>query len=118
MAFKPKATLTIGKDKKIIIPRPPNHSTHVYLKVGNRKAIVPIKDFDVLLGVDGWFHYLRQDNKGKITQEDDQESYWNGRNVEGIEELIKKDQSILNKAALLIWVLVILMAFLGELKPL
>ena len=34
------------------------------------------------------------------------------------EELIKKDQSILNKAALLIWVLVILMAFLGELKPL
>ena len=91
MAFKPKATLTIGKDKKIIIPRPPNHSTHVYLKVGNRKAIVPIKDFDVLLGVDGWFHYLRQDNKGKITQEDDKEWYRNGRNVEGIEELIKKD---------------------------
>ena len=34
------------------------------------------------------------------------------------EELIKKDQEVLNKAALLIWVLVILMAFLGELKPL
>jgi hypothetical protein len=31
---------------------------------------------------------------------------------------IKKDQAVLNKAALLIWVLVILMAFLGELKPL
>ena len=34
------------------------------------------------------------------------------------EESIKKDQAVLNKAALLIWVLVILMAFLGELKPL
>jgi len=37
--------------------------------------------------------------------------------IEG-EESIKKDQAVLNKAALLIWVLVILMAFLGELKPL
>jgi len=34
------------------------------------------------------------------------------------EKSIKKDQAVLNKAALLIWVLVILMAFLGELKPL
>jgi len=34
------------------------------------------------------------------------------------EESIKKEQAVLNKAALLIWVLVILMAFLGELKPL
>ena len=33
------------------------------------------------------------------------------------EQLIKNDQSMLNKAALLIWILVILMAFLGELKP-
>ncbi len=37
--------------------------------------------------------------------------------IEG-EKSIKKDQAVLNKAALLIWVLVILMAFLGELKPL
>jgi hypothetical protein len=37
--------------------------------------------------------------------------------IEG-EASIKKDQAALNKAALLIWVLVILMAFLGELKPL
>ena len=37
--------------------------------------------------------------------------------IEG-ETSIKKDQAVLNKAALLIWVLVILMAFLGELKPL
>ena len=37
--------------------------------------------------------------------------------IEG-EKSIKKDQAALNKAALLIWVLVILMAFLGELKPL
>ena len=95
MAFKPKATITIGKDKKIIIPRPPNHSTHVYLKVEENgrklKAVVPIKDFDVLWGQDGWFHYLRQDNKGKITQEHKEEWYWDGHNVEGIEELIKKD---------------------------
>tara|TARA_Y100000593_G_C4210658_1_gene286650 strand:+ start:243 stop:524 length:282 start_codon:yes stop_codon:yes gene_type:complete len=90
MPFKPKATLTIGKEKKIIIPRPPNHSTHVYLQVGNRKAVVPIKDFDVLWGVSGWFHYLRQDNKGKITQEHDDEWYWNGYNVEGIENLLEK----------------------------
>lgn len=33
------------------------------------------------------------------------------------EQLIKNDQSMLNKAALLIWILVIFMAFLGELKP-
>ncbi len=40
-----------------------------------------------------------------------------GTKIEG-EKSIKKDQAVLNKAALLIWVLVILMAFLGELKPL
>ena len=45
-----------------------------------------------------------------LTQESDTK-------IEG-EKSIKKDQAVLNKAALLIWVLVILMAFLGELKPL
>ena len=95
MAFKPKATLTVGKDKKIIIPRPPNHSTHVHLKVEENgrklKAVIPIKDFDVLWGQDGWFHYLRQDNKGKISKRHDEEWFWNGRTVEGIEKLIEKD---------------------------
>ena len=33
------------------------------------------------------------------------------------EELIKKNQAMLNKAALLIWFLVIAMAFLGQVKP-
>ncbi len=33
------------------------------------------------------------------------------------EELIKKNQAMLNKAALLIWVLVVAMAFLGQVKP-
>jgi hypothetical protein len=33
------------------------------------------------------------------------------------EELIKKNQALLNKAALLIWVLVVAMAFLGQVKP-
>jgi hypothetical protein len=33
------------------------------------------------------------------------------------ENEIKNHQSLLNKAALLIWLLVIMMAFLGEVKP-
>ena len=94
MPFKPKSTMTVGKDKKIIIPRPPNHSTHVYLRVEENgkkmKAIVPIRDFDVLWGQDGWFHFLRQDNKGKISKEYDKEWFWNGYEVEGIEDLKKK----------------------------
>ena len=94
MPFKPKSTMTVGKDKKIIIPRPPNHSTHVHLRVEENgkkmKAIVPIKDFEVLWGQDGWIHYLRQDNKGKVSQEHDKEWYWNGYEVEGIEDLKKK----------------------------
>lgn len=41
----------------------------------------------------------------------------NSQDVDFAEALIKKEQSTLNKAALMIWVLVILMAFLGQVKP-
>jgi hypothetical protein len=74
MAFKKKPTkkiksrmsFTDGED--IEIPRPPNRATHVLLEVKakgkKQKAIVPIKDFDTLLGVAGKFQYIRRTKKG------------------------------------------------------
>lgn len=41
----------------------------------------------------------------------------NMSDVDFAEGQIKKEQSTLNKAALMIWILVILMAFLGQVKP-
>lgn len=41
----------------------------------------------------------------------------NKSDIEFAESQIKKEQSTLNKAALMIWILVILMAFLGQVKP-
>ena len=41
-----KAYKVVGKDKKIHIPQPPAKASHVHLQVGNRKAVVPIEDFD------------------------------------------------------------------------
>ena len=41
----------------------------------------------------------------------------NSDDVDFAENQIKKEQSTLNTAALMIWVLVILMAFLGQVKP-
>jgi hypothetical protein len=95
MAFKKKPYRVIicgaNRDKKVYIPRPPTYATHVYLQIGNRKAIVPIVDFDVLWDSSGWFHYLRMDKNRKVLETYEDKWYWNGRNVEGIEELIKKD---------------------------
>ena len=70
-----------------------NHTKSKYLIRSKEITIIdiPIKDFDVFWGQDGWFHYLRQDNKGKISKRHDEEWFWNGRVVEGIEELLKKD---------------------------
>jgi len=92
MPFKKKSFLKVGPNKNIIIPRPPTHATHVHINVGSKKAVVPVRDFDVLYGVDGWFHFIRKDKKGKVIQKYDGEWYWNGRNVEGIEDLIKDDK--------------------------
>lgn len=41
----------------------------------------------------------------------------NKSDIQFAESQIKKEQSTLNKAALMIWILVILMAFLGQVKP-
>ena len=41
----------------------------------------------------------------------------NSDDVDFAENQIKKEQSTLNTAALMIWALVILMAFLGQVKP-
>jgi hypothetical protein len=41
----------------------------------------------------------------------------NSDDVDFAEDQIKKEQSTLNAAALMIWVLVILMALLGQVKP-
>ena len=90
MAFTKKPYKVIGKDKKIHIPRPPDHATHVHLKIGNRKAIVPIVDFDVLWDSSGWFHYLRMDKNRKVVETYKGKWYWTGRFVKGIEKLLDK----------------------------
>ncbi len=79
----------VGKEQKIHIPQPPDRATHVYLQVGNRKAIVPIVDFDVLWDSDGWFHYLRCDKNLKVLETYKGKWYWTGKYVKGIEKLLE-----------------------------
>ena len=79
----------IGRDVKIPIPQPPTHATHVWLQCSKtRKAIVPIKDFDTLWGVDGHFHFVRCDNKLNIKEKYKGKWFWTGRAVKGIEKLL------------------------------
>ena len=87
MKIKRKDTWAKEGDE-IIIPRPPPHSTHVHLQIGNRKAVVPIKDFDVLWGSAGKFHFLRMQNNGKITQTHKKKWSWDGETVKGMEALL------------------------------
>ena len=85
-----KAYKIVGKDKKIHIPQPPAKATHVHLQVGNRKAVVPIDDFDTLWDCDGWFHFLQCDKNLKVKERyEEKEWFWTGRFVKGIEKLLE-----------------------------
>ena len=98
--FKKKAVVTVGRnDWAVEVPRPPKHATHArmvlhdeYDHKGRPKvATLPIEDFGCFKGVSGDFYYLRMDKKRKVVQEWNKDSwYWNGRQVEGIEELRDK----------------------------
>ena len=89
MPRQKKPYKVVGKDKKIHIPQPPSRATHVWLQVGNRKAIVPIEDFDTLWTVNGWFHFCRCDKNMKVLEEYDAEWFWTGKVVKGIEKLLE-----------------------------
>lgn len=98
--FKKKAVITVGRnDWAVEVPRPPKHATHARMVLHDeydhkgrpKTATLPIDDFGCFKGVSGDFYYLRMDNKRKIVQEWDKDFWhWNGRQVEGIEELRDK----------------------------
>jgi hypothetical protein len=100
MPFKPKPVVTVGKgDWSVEVPRPPKHFTHVTLTMDNefkdngkpKQSTQRIEDFGAFKGVSGTFSYLRMDKKGKVHESHKDSWYWDGREVEGMEEL-KKEQ--------------------------
>tara|TARA_Y100001973_G_C5205552_1_gene341252 strand:+ start:2974 stop:3279 length:306 start_codon:yes stop_codon:yes gene_type:complete len=101
MPFKKKAVVKVGtKDWEVLVPRPPNHATHARLVLHDeydekgrpKMATLPIQDFGCFKGVSGDFYYLRMDNKRKIIKEWNKDSwYWNGYEVDGIDELMQQN---------------------------
>ena len=98
MPFKRKPVVTVGKkDWEVRVPNPPKHATHarlvaeggVYHDGRHRVATLPIPDFKCFEGVCGWFHYIRMDKRGKVHEEYEDKWFWNGKEVEGIEDLMK-----------------------------
>jgi len=96
MAFKPKATKKVGKgDWEVEVPRPPKFATHARLTCFNdtydngkpKTATLPIQDFGAFMGVSGDFSYIRMNKQRKVLEEYDGKWYWDGRTVEGIENL-------------------------------
>ncbi|MAH51911.1 hypothetical protein CMI37_39200 [Candidatus Pacearchaeota archaeon] len=96
MPFKRKPTRIVGKgDWAVELPTPPKYATHACLTCFNqtyengtpKKATQPINDFGCFKGVSGDFSYLRMDNKRKIKEEYEGTWYWDGEQVEGIEDL-------------------------------
>ncbi len=81
--------MTRGRKRKptkevsgLTIPNPPKRATHVVLKTDcGRSATVIIKDFDTLMGVSGFFHYIRKDNKNKQVEEWNDNWRWSGQEV-------------------------------------
>jgi len=87
--FKKKPYIVLGKDKKIHVPRPPKHATHVVLEADEGgRATVALRDFDTLWGCGGWITFKRLDNKLKVKEEYPDEWYWTGTYIEGIQELL------------------------------
>ena len=99
MPFKKKPVVKVGtRDWEVLVPRPPNHATHARMVLHDdfdhkgrpKTATLPIRDFGCFKGVSGDFYYIRMDNRHKITKEWDKDFwYWDGRQVVGIEELMK-----------------------------
>jgi hypothetical protein len=97
MPFKKKSVVKVGtKEWEVLVPRPPNHATHARMMAFDpfssdptpKQVTLPIQDFGCFKGVSGDFYYLRMNNKRKILQEWDKDSwYWDGYRVVGIEEL-------------------------------
>ena len=94
--FKPRPVIKVGtKDWETLIPRPPKHATHAKMVCHNqtydngspKTATLPLQDFGCFQGVSGDFNYIRMDRKGKVSEEYDGTWYWNGTQVEGIEDL-------------------------------
>ena len=61
--FKKKPYIVLGKDKKIQVPRPHKHATHVVLEADEGgRATVALRDFDTLWGCGGWITFKRLDS--------------------------------------------------------
>jgi len=97
--FKAKPYVKVGTGECIaIIPRPPKYATHAVLTMHNdlkengkpKTATLPIQDFGCFKGVSGSFHYIRMDNRRKVHEEYKESWKWNGREVEGIEQLLEQ----------------------------
>lgn len=96
MPFKKKPVVTVGKgDWAVEVPRPPNHSTHAVLTMDKdfkdngkpKVATLPIQDFGCFKGVTGHFSYIRMNNQRKVLEKYKGKWYWDGYEVDGIEEL-------------------------------
>ena len=96
MPFKKKPVVIVGRgDWTAEVPRPPKHATHARLMASDpfssdptpKQVTLPIQDFGCFMGVSGNFSYIRMNNKRKVLEEYNGEWYWDGREVEGIEEL-------------------------------
>ena len=96
MPFKKKLVVTVGtKDWRVTIPRPPKFATHAVLTCFNqtyengtpKTATLPIEDFGCFNGVSGEFYYLRMNKSQKVLEEYKDIWYWDGEQVEGIEDM-------------------------------
>ena len=98
MPFKRKPYKKVGtKEWEVYIPTPPKFATHARLTLlddlkGNGKpkvATLPIQDFGCFRGVSGDFSYIRMNKQRKILEIYSGKWYWNGVEVDGIDELMK-----------------------------
>tara|TARA_Y100001938_G_scaffold37922_1_gene52324 strand:+ start:12958 stop:13257 length:300 start_codon:yes stop_codon:yes gene_type:complete len=99
MRFKAKPYIKVGtKDWETFIPRPPKNATHARmtcidphsLSSTPKTATLPLQDFGCFRGVCGEFKYIRMDNKRKVVKVYSETYHWNGRTVDGIEELMEQ----------------------------
>ena len=98
MPFKKKPYKKVGKkDWEVCIPTPPKFATHARLTCFNqtydngtpKTATMPIQDFGCFRGVSGDFSYIRMNKQRKILEIYSGKWYWNGVEVDGIDELMK-----------------------------
>ena len=96
MPFKAKPTKVVGRgDWAVEVPRPPKHATHARITCFNqtydngtpKTVTLPIQDFGTLMGVSGDFSYIRMNRQRKVLEEYTGTWYWDGKQVEGIEDL-------------------------------